>query len=87
MDLEVSKTIVEKTEEARADLKKQLASDFRDWMAEDTKRESSRHQDTTRIQQAIKHVNDRVEAELRAEQEANEEMFDEITTQLHNNDR
>ena len=50
---------------------------------QEKERESTQKRQASGIEEGLKRLNERMAQALREEEEANEEMFDEITTQLH----
>ena len=83
MDVEVSQKIAERTEVARENAQKRLAAELNAWVDEEKERESTQRRQASRIEEGLKRLNERMAQALKEEEEANKEMFDEITTQLH----
>jgi rhodanese-related sulfurtransferase len=88
MDVEVNKDIVENAEtERRAaedNLRAQLAADVQDWARQDHVRETTIRTTSSRIQEALKRINEQLEQERREDAEATENMLEEIQSQLKN---
>lgn len=88
MDVEVNKDIVENaaTERraAEEDLRAQLEADVQDWARQDHLRETTIRTASSRIQEALKRINEQLEQERREDTEATENMLEEIQSQLKN---
>lgn len=88
-DVEVSQNIVERTDIGRARVQKRLRSeiesDIEDWLKEDVNRDANSTAEVRRIEHALKHINERLDRERKEEEEYNEDMLNEIQSQLDKN--
>jgi len=86
VDVEVSQNIVERTDIGRARVQKRLRSeiesDLDGWLKEEVDRDANSTAEVRRIENALKHINERLDKERKDEEAHNQDMLDEIQSQL-----
>jgi len=88
-DVEVSQNIVERTDTGHARVQKRLRSEIESeiqgWLKDEVKRDANSTAEVRRIENALKHINERLDRERKEEEAGNEDMLNEIQSQLDKN--